>query len=48
MPVHFEFCTGASRQPILRDAQLPDDFLQLPDSTARCANQGCATRNFQK
>ncbi|MCI23257.1 hypothetical protein A2U01_0044435 [Trifolium medium] len=47
-PVSFEFCTGASRKPIMRDAQLPEDVLQLSDSTARRAIQGCATRNIQK
>ncbi|MCI38147.1 hypothetical protein A2U01_0059375, partial [Trifolium medium] len=39
---------GASRQFILRDAQVPEGFLQMPDSTAQRANQGCAARNFQK
>ncbi|MCI45951.1 hypothetical protein A2U01_0067191 [Trifolium medium] len=48
MPVHFEFFTGASRQLILRDAQLPEDLLQLPISTARRAIQGCAAHNLQK
>ncbi|MCI46809.1 hypothetical protein A2U01_0068050, partial [Trifolium medium] len=39
-PVQLEFCTGASRQTILCDAQLPEDLLQLPDSTARRAQPG--------
>ncbi|MCI43011.1 hypothetical protein A2U01_0064248, partial [Trifolium medium] len=45
---NLKFCTGASRQPILCDAQLPEVCLQLLDSTARRAKPGCTTRNFQR
>ncbi|MCI58991.1 hypothetical protein A2U01_0080246, partial [Trifolium medium] len=47
-----KFCTisrtGAPRQTILRDAQLPEDHLVTPDSTARRAIPGCATRKCQR
>ncbi|MCI35031.1 hypothetical protein A2U01_0056252 [Trifolium medium] len=46
--INLNFCNGAPRQTILRDAQLPEDHLGIPDSTVRRAIPGCATRKGQR